>query len=380
MISRLLVFLVMLDMTSVYPASTRSATVHPDSVRPGLVHPPAHPLSNMLAQGKSLAGNAIAQAALLPELALMQFQGPDAVTFLQGQTTNDMMTATSSQARLAGYCTAQGRLLASAVFWQTSTGPDGLTNVLALLQKDILATTQQRLSMFVLRAKVKIQPLETVAPVGVSVPSDYLPDLEKRLGHGLPAQAWQVVQALTGTWIAAPRENASTLRFWWIAGQDNANAVSALAGAFEASNPDEWQAADVRAGLPWITAATRDLFIPQTLNLDLIEGVSFTKGCYPGQEVVARSHYRGTLKRRMALGWTSAQEVPLASDIVGASDPEHPCGRVVNRSWDGTRQWILFECTFDALASDELQLAGAAGDLIHLLPLPYPVPRPGQTL
>ena len=375
----------MLDMTSVHPASVNSAsansaTAHPDSVNPVSVHPAVHPVAGMLSKDKSKAGDAIARVTLLPELALIQFRGADAVTFLQGQTTNDMMMATTSQARLAGYCTAQGRLLASAVFWQSESAPDGLPNVLALLQRDILATTQQRLSMFVLRAKVQIQSLETLEAVGVSVHSDALRDLQTRLGHDLPTQAWQLVHAQTGTWIAAPREESSTQRYWWIAGTENTSAISALAGAFEASQPGHWQASDIRAGLPWVTAATRDLFIPQTLNMDLIEGVSFTKGCYPGQEVVARSHYRGTLKRRMALGWTSRQEVTLASDIVESTDPGNPCGRVINRSWDGTKQWLLFECTFDALARDGLQLAGETGDRIHLLPLPYPVPRPGQSL
>ena len=339
-----------------------------------------HPVASLLARHQPFPEEAVARVTVLPELALIQFQGPDAVSFLQGQTTNDMQMATSTQSRLAGYCTAQGRLLASAVFWQSSSVPEDVKTVMALLQHDILATTQQRLSMFVLRSKVKIQPVETLFPAGVSVLGKALDALRNRLGHELPDQAWQVVQAPTGTWIAAPQEDTTTHRFWWIAGQDQAGVISKLDGTFEASQPGEWQAADVRSGLPWITAATRDLFIPQTLNLDLIEGVSFTKGCYPGQEVVARSHYRGTLKRRMAMGWTDCQEVMLASDIVEASDPEHPCGRVINQSWDGNRQWLLFECTLDALSRGGLQLAGEAGNRVNLLPLPYPVPRPGQSL
>lgn len=339
-----------------------------------------HPVASLMANAKPVLAEAIARVTVLPELALIQFQGPDAVTFLQGQTTNDMLMATSTQARLAGYCTAQGRLLASAVFWQSSQLADDTTTVMALLRKDILTPTQQRLSMFVLRAKVKIQPVDTMAIVGLSVSVDGLVELKERLGHELPIQAWQVVQAPTGTWIAAPKEDASTHRFWWIAGQDHAGSISALDGTFETSLTGEWQAADVRSGLPWITAATRDLFIPQTLNLDLIDGVSFTKGCYPGQEVVARSHYRGTLKRRMAMGWTDSQEVALASDIVSCADPEQPCGRVINHSWDGTRQWLLLECTFDALEKGGLQLSGHAGNRVNLLPLPYPVPRPGQAL
>lgn len=339
-----------------------------------------HPVLCNLAQAGHPDGEPLAWVADLPAFALIQFQGPDAILFLQGQTTNDMTRATSSLARLAGYCTAQGRLLASAVFWQAQSAPEGAANVIALLRRDILAATQQRLAMFVLRAKVKIQPCKDLATVGVSVPDSALRDLEKRLGHALPHQPWQVVHAPTGTWIAAAKEDATSHRFWWIAGQDHSAAFACLDGLFGKWETALWQAADIRAGLPWVAAATKDLFIPQTLNLDLIDGVSFTKGCYPGQEVVARSHYRGTLKRRMALGWTSHQDIALASDIVESSDPEHPCGRVINQSWDGSKHWLLFECTFDALSRGEIQLAGEAGARVHLLPLPYPVPRPGQSL
>src|SRR3546814_3190939 len=84
---------------------------------------------------------------------------------------------------------------------------------------------------------------------------------------------------------------------WWLITDESDPAPSLPAG-----NTARWQADDIAAGLPWVQAATQDLFIPQTLNLDLIDGVSFTKGCYPGQEVVARSHYRGTVKRRTAYG------------------------------------------------------------------------------
>lgn len=338
-----------------------------------------HPVAGLLAKANPLAGDELAFATTLPELALIQFQGPDVISFLQGQITNDMLMVNASQARLAGYCTAQGRLLASAVFWQSQPSPDGSTNVTALLRRDILASTQQRLSMFVLRAKVKIQPLETTAPVGVTVKGTGLDALQKRLGHDLPAQAWQVVQAPTGTWIAAPKEDASTHRFWWVAGQDHVLAIANLEGLFAPSLMGQWQASDIRAGLPWITAATRDLFIPQTLNLDLIEGISFTKGCYPGQEVVARSHYRGTLKRRMAMGWTTGEDVALASDIIESTDPDHPCGRVISQARDQDKLWLLFECTFDALSGGDLRLAGEAGSRIHLLPLPYAVPRPAQS-
>ena len=149
----------------------------------------------------------------------------------------------------------------------------------------------------------------------------------------------------------------------------------------------QWHGQDISAGLPWIEAATQDLLIPQTLSLDLIEGVSFTKGCYPGQEIVARSHYRGTVKRRMHLG-TIEQSPGLSlkagADIFDAQGSEQACGRVINIAQpvglasDDTNSassagnaYVLFETTFDALEHNALHLGARDGAPITLLSLPY---------
>src|SRR5690606_20468615 len=136
----------------------------------------------------------------------------------------------------------------------------------------------------------------------------------------------------------------------------------------------QWHAADLAAGLPWIGAQTQDLFIPQTVNLDLIEGVSFSKGCYPGQEVVARSHYRGTVKRRMALGTLSAA-VPAAepgADIYDARQAGEPCGRIV----DAAERTVLFEAPLDAVEGGDLRLGAPDGPAIAPRALPYRAPNP----
>ena len=341
-----------------------------------------HPFfsSSPISDSSSSDATACGTIAALPDLALLIFTGADAVSFLQSQTTNDMATATAERACLAGYCTAQGRLLSSAVYWRQAPSADDSLTLLGMLRRDILAATQQRLAMFVLRAKVKIQPAESLTVAGVTLAKERLNEFELRLGHALPDQPWVVSQQATGTWIVAPAEDPSGLRYWWVAAPDQGQAIAARELNLAHTTSESWQASDIRAGLPWISVQTRDLFIPQTINLDLIQGVSFTKGCYPGQEVVARSHYRGTLKKRMALGWCKSETVSLASDIVELSNPDQPCGRVINQSWDGQRQWLLFECSFDALDRAGLCLAGKAEDPIQLQPLPYPLPRPGQSL
>src|SRR5690606_26469165 len=130
-------------------------------------------------------------------------------------------------------------------------------------------------------------------------------------------------------------------RWWLITGQSAVQAGSASDAAY-------WQARDIAAGLPWIVAATQDLFIPQTLNLDLIGGVSLSQGCYPGQEVVARSHYRGTVKRRMAggilTGATSHLDDALpATDLFDARQPDNACGRIINAAQDAAGIRVLME-------------------------------------
>src|SRR5690606_31218859 len=110
--------------------------------------------------------------------------------------------------------------------------------------------------------------------------------LEAARRLGKEARAWTMATDDLGVWIAAPSADA-TIKRWWLVPQGDLQLPVAYPLA-----QSHWQALDIDAGLPWVQSATQDVFIPQTLNLDLIEGVSFTKGCYPGQEVVARSHYR----------------------------------------------------------------------------------------
>jgi folate-binding protein YgfZ len=140
----------------------------------------------------------------------------------------------------------------------------------------------------------------------------------------------------------------------------------------------QWNAQDIQSGFPWIEALTQDLFIPQTLNLELIGGVSFTKGCYPGQEIVARSHYRGTLKKRMALGKLKMGDDSAllpGSDIFEAGESDQACGRLINVATIGEKNeathWVLFETTFDAYDRQQLRASAPDGPIIETVALPY---------
>lgn len=313
----------------------------------------------------------------LDDTCVLVATGEDVLSFLQGQITNDLVGKGLEAACLAGYCTAQGRLLATGVFVQIPESTSGTASptVAILLRKDIAAAVTKRLSMFVLRAKVKIAPA-AIAVAGVIVSNDKLELLTSAIGHALPLTPWQSLHTSSGTWVAAPAQ-AGTHRWWWLATEKaadtNEGETSQLAQLFELGAAESWCSTDIQLGLPWIEAKTQDLFIPQTLNLDLIEGVSFTKGCYPGQEIVARSHYRGTLKRRMAL---ARVHVPCDASItpgVDVYEGDAPCGRVINISIEGQTSWLLIEAPFEAMDRNALSIGSENGPRVALQELPYAI-------
>ncbi|MCY1514248.1 tRNA-modifying protein YgfZ [compost metagenome] len=316
-----------------------------------------------------------AQCAPLDDFLVFSASGADALTFLHGQLTQDVTGLPADAARLAGYCTAKGRLLATLVMWRAAPpDADDAPQLYGLVRQDLAPALIKRLSMFVLRAKVKLAatPLHVA---GVLATAEQAAALEAAAGS-LPRTPWQRADLPSGTWIAAPSADAR-LRWWWIASDEQLEQAAALAGVLGLAPAAQWHAADLAAGIPWITTATQDVFIPQTVNLDLIQGVSFTKGCYPGQEVVARSHYRGTVKRRMAYGTiadAAAQGAALAGvDVYDAAQPGEPTGRIVDAASEQGVVSVLFETALAALPAGDLRLGAADGPRIAAAPLPYSI-------
>lgn len=316
--------------------------------------------------------NVLASISELPDLAVFDIVGVDAVNFIQGQITNDIAGADMHTARLAGYCTAQGRLLATMVLCHAVPSPDGLPDVLGIIKRDILTSVLKRLTMFVLRAKAKLAE-KSCKVYGVELFPNQHKALEVFLGSPLDSQCWSKTESPIGTWISAP--TVGEPRWWLIVPEPMTAEAQKLKDRCQSAGAQDWQTLDISAGLPWIEAATQDLFIPQTLNLDLIEGVSFTKGCYPGQEIVARSHYRGTLKRRMMFGVTqaSSEEIVPGTDVFDASQAQQACGRLINVSKSDKENYLLLESSFDAAEKNQLRVGNAEGLSIELKALPYNV-------
>lgn len=308
--------------------------------------------------------------APLLDHAVISVSGADAAVFLHGQLTNDVTGVGPEGARLAGYCTAKGRLLATMVLWHAvPADASAPPTVMLLVRRDLAEALIKRLRMFVLRAKVTIT-LSDVPVLGVQVAGEAARQaLATSLGKAPGLLPWQKAEFDEGTWITAPSAHQQLARGWWIGKQGGVSDSLLARLSLPAGTEAQWRAADLQAGLPWIGAQTQDLFIPQTVNLDLIDGISFGKGCYPGQEVVARSHYRGTVKRRMAYGVVEGREAAPGTDIYEAGQAGEPCGRVIDAA--GTA--VLIETPLDTMANGALRLGAVDGPVIAIKELPYPV-------
>ncbi|WP_269499396.1 CAF17-like 4Fe-4S cluster assembly/insertion protein YgfZ [Castellaniella sp. S9] len=283
----------------------------------------------------------------LDDLAVLTIAGPDAEAFLHGQITNAVQDMPDEQARPAAYCSAQGRMLANLVVWRS--GPEDLRVMLA---RDLAPAVARRLGMFVLRAKVRIQVEDGLSVLGCSGSED------------CPAAAavpWTRGRDAEGDWIAAPA-HGSRIRAWRVVDRD-------LDGV--PADDAAWRAADLAAGRPWIRAATQDLFLPTALDMDLNGGIDFGKGCYPGQEVIARTHYRGTVKRRMAYGtaaWPDALPLPLPGADLYEAGGARPAGRVIDLVRVGDTVHAAVEITLTDWPAMRYALAAADGPVLSLSP------------
>ncbi len=287
----------------------------------------------------------------LSDWGLIRARGADARSFLHGQLTQDVTHLVPGTARLAGYCTAKGRLLASFVMWAAADD-----TVMLACSADVLPATQNRLRMCVLRAKCTLDDVSTDLPLW---------GLTGAAAAG--AVPWQV-QGSEAFHIGLPPallDGTPVPRALQVGGAAPAGATLA---------PSTWLGLEAASGVPRIVAATVEQFVPQMVNLELVGGVNFQKGCYPGQEVVARSQYRGTLKRRGHLLVGSAAMSP-GQEIVHSADPGQPAGLVaLAGDLPGVGPVALAELKLAALEGGTLHLGGADGPVLTPMALPYPLP------
>jgi tRNA-modifying protein YgfZ len=275
-------------------------------------------------------------------------RGKDAAAFLHAQFTNEINAMAVGDARLNGWASPKGRLLFSMWVIRREEG----YRIFVLGNR--AEALRKRLGMFILRSAVTLSTPDAVCLLA----SHNAQEIRSALAKS-PSVAEAEVVALSGDRSIVTCAQAEQAR---IAEVLRAGGISLDTSA--------WALASVRAGEPQIEQAVADLFVPQMVNFELIGGVSFKKGCYPGQEIVARTQYLGKLKRRMALVHTPVGLAP-GMDLHSPQYGEQAIGQVVNVAIDGVRHYALVSCLIDAWSGGVF----AAGQQVERVNLPYSVPE-----
>jgi len=297
-------------------------------------------------------------AQFLSRWGVIGVEGDDAVSFLQSQLSNDIAGMAESQLRMAALCTAKGRMLGSFFMLRQAK------QVFLICRKETVPALVKRLSMFVLRSKCKVRDCTN----------------EYQLAY------------LADSALAAP------MRVQWTESSDTNKATASLralngvipgfqliAGTDGATNPeadDAFEFALQQLGIAYVSQATVEMFIPQAVNFDLVGGVSFSKGCYPGQEIVARSHYLGKVKRRVFQA-VAAPEVAVlpGQDVWLTGKDNEPAGQVATAVAFNDKQYLLVELAVGDAEQDgaEFIVKSDSGEVrLHVNAPPYDVHQRGS--
>ena len=299
------------------------------------------------------------QVARLRRYGLLWVAGDDARGFLHAQLTNDVDHLPPDQARLAGWCSANGRLLANFIVLPLAEG------FLLQLAADLAPSVAKRLAMFVLRSKVK------VSDVGSSYAQFGL------WGANAVARAAQIGLPLGEAPMAsATHDGAAAVRLerdrvLVVAPATQAERIASALGASGAAE-DEWTLLEIRAGRALIEQATQDLFVPQMINLEAVGGVDFKKGCFPGQEIVARAQYRGQVKRRMVHGrFHASADARPGTDLYCDDLAGQACGTVVSVAAANGAKEVLAVVPIASVEKGAAIRVTPEGLALEILALPY---------
>jgi len=313
-------------------------------------------------------GEKLTECALfdLSHLRFIRVSGSDAETFLQGQLTSDIRIVSSDHHQMAGYCTPKGRMLANfRIFYHQGA-------YILQLPNDTHEALLKRLSMYIMRSQVTIEDI-TDQMVAIGLTGECSADLISTAFETIPQAAGDSVQDNS---ISLMKLSGPTPRFE-IFGQPSKieKLWQQLSTQAKTTNLELWSLLDIRSGIPSVHASTVEAFVPQMLNMQLIDGVSFDKGCYVGQEVVARMKYLGELKRRMYLAKTDSATQPMPGDEIFSSigaESGQGTGKVVMSapSPDGGYE-LLAVVENSAIESGSLHLENSPGPELILMPMPY---------
>jgi hypothetical protein len=301
----------------------------------------------------------------LLHLGLIACNGEDAQTFLHGQLSNDVKALTPERSEYAVYCSAKGRMLANFLLWREDQ------SYYLQLSRSLLPAMQKRLAMYIMRSKVKLADASesrlTLGLAGSAAASAL-----QELFSVLPQQAHEVVRdPANGILIALPGK-----RFQLIAEIETAKRLwHKLAATLTPVGTPCWEWLEIRNGIPLLTPPTQEQFVPQMANMELIGAVNFHKGCYPGQEIVARTQYLGQTKRRMALAHLGGDVIPRPGDeLFGSAMEAQAVGMVVNaQAAPGGGYDLLAVMQTASISDGAAHFKSVDGPALSIQPLPYTV-------
>ena len=297
----------------------------------------------------------------LSHLGLLEISGADAVIFLQGQVSNDALMLNGSNAHYSAYCNPKGRMLALFLAFAH------YDHLHLQLNRELLAPIMKRLKMYVMRSKVEIKDVsDSIIKFGLNGPqaaSMLVPVFSK-----IPTEDYELVSLENGAILKLPSVN-NDARYEIFSDAVNAPIIwDALKTNCQLVKKPYWDWLEIQAGIPDISLATQEQFVPQMLNLDILKAINFKKGCYTGQEIVARTHYLGSVKRRTYLAEIACETAPQAGEkIVDAAQNE--IGQIVRVAPNLTGNYdVLAELRIDAAAAGEVSYNGAT---LIIKQLPY---------
>ncbi len=302
----------------------------------------------------------------LPGEALLHIEGPDTLTFLQGQTTCDTRKLSATQALPGAYCTAQGRMVCDFLLVRL-----GAEHVALRMRRDILDTAAATLGKFIVFSKARIDTARDDWQAFGCWGEDALAVLGELAGGEPGSEDYVAVSAAGIVVVRAPGPEAACEVF--IDTQNHAELVDNLRERLQAGDESQWRALQMRAGVARVEAATSGEFIPQLFNYDLTGHVSFNKGCYTGQEIVARLHYRGKPKQRAYLAEVATHEPPAPGSKLYTEGLDASTGEIVNAVTVNGNALCLAVATAPGVSGG--LLLGANGPPLTLLELPYALPE-----
>jgi tRNA-modifying protein YgfZ len=301
---------------------------------------------------------------------LLLVSGDDAAAFLHGQLSNDVLALDEGDAQITSWCSPKGRMLVTPLLWKGKQG------YFLQMPRSLQPAIQKRLQMFILRSKVTLTDLSGEwVKIGVAgINSDALEGNIHAVFGAVPAREMSSIHTDLGRVI-----RLSQTRFEIIANAENAIEIwKKLTPNIARVGADVWDLQTIRDGVIQVLPETQDQFVPQAANFELIGGVNFKKGCYPGQEIVARTQYRGILKRRLVRVHVETDVPPKPGESIYAPEfGEQAAGHIANVAPTPEGGFdALVVAQIESIKADSLRLKNLEGALLKVEPLPYEVTFP----